>query len=278
MDRETVKQLTDECIEKLRDVQQVLNNNLITIKTGSRDLLCKYGLLILAILTSILIPTNGWSQLTFSDSSENKTAIGALYSQYTVGLYFDDGYEERYISTRQITGSFDYRLMNNIKFFLYPSMTFGETSIKDRNEEINVNFPPSPGLSVSVSNIYSKYENTIGYFYIGNIQASRLTVTTNFDDGIFCARALAGGGIGIYRKITFANSGLIASPSFGVFYHKMWYWSYTLDDLDTYLTNHTIRGQAGIEVEVSPNTSIVGLFAFSFQNPESAFTIGIHFH
>ena len=126
MDRETVKQLTDECIEKLRDVQQVLNNNLITIKTGSRDLLCKYGLLILAILTSILIPTNGWSQLTFSDSSENKTAIGALYSQYTVGLYFDDGYEERYISTRQITGSFDYKLMNNIKFFLYPSVTFGE--------------------------------------------------------------------------------------------------------------------------------------------------------
>ena len=45
MNNEEVKQLAEECIQKLRDAQQVLNENLRQIKTGSTELEKKKKLL-----------------------------------------------------------------------------------------------------------------------------------------------------------------------------------------------------------------------------------------
>ena len=45
MDKETVQQLTDECIQKLEDAVSTLERNLELIITGSRDLQEKHKLL-----------------------------------------------------------------------------------------------------------------------------------------------------------------------------------------------------------------------------------------
>ena len=229
---------------------------------------------ILIILTLTLISTNGWTQISFFDSSENRTSIGALYSQQTTRLYFDDGDETMLIKVKQITGSLDYRLRKTTKLSLYPSLTFGKMDIEDTN----LDFPPSPSLYIRVSSAHSLNDNQLGTFYIGEAGISFLQIVHNFDETAYSITASVGGGIGIYQKIKIGNPKLSITPSFSIYYHNVRYWIFTKTRLDDPITTKPISGQASLEIEISPTISVIGLSTFSFQNSESIFTIGVNFH
>jgi hypothetical protein len=237
----------------------------------------------LTILTLSLIPINGLTQISFSNLPENKTSIGALYSQQKVGVCFDDGTDCVLLNIKQITGGFDYRLVKNSKISFYPSLTFGKMDFEDEH----LDFPPSPALYIRVSNIYDIDTNSLGVFYIGEIGASYLQMVYNFDfnDTIHLIAPSVGGGIGIYKKFRNKNSEWVITPSFSLYYHNVWHaiGQYSVEKAGFYSVEdiYTIKllsGQVEVEIEISPGVSIIGLSTFSFQGSGSIFTIGVNFH
>lgn len=229
---------------------------------------------ILIISTLTLISTNGWTQISFSDSPENKTPIGALYTQQTTRLYFDDVDESALIKVRQITGSLDYRLRKTTKLSFYPSLTFGKMDI----ENVNLDFPPSPTLYICLSSAHSLNDEGLSVFSISETGVSSLQIVNNFDKTAYSITASIGGGIGVYQKIKTGKQKLTITPSFGIYYHYRRHFRFTKTNSEVPITTKPISGRASVEVEISPNISIIGLSTFSFQNSESIFSIGINFH
>ena len=234
-------------------------------------------IVMLIILILQLIPTYGWTQMSFTDPSNNSASIGAFYSQHDFPLCGEEnsGVECLSLKTRQITGSFDFHIMEDTRLSLYPSITLANMNIG--NENLSV--PTSPGVYVRLSSHSANIGGSnLGVFYLGEAGASYIRMTANYSYTIHSIITSYGGGIGIYRKFKDFFPEFVLTPSFGIYYHNLSYYVNLGPDFnDAYMTS-AISGQIEIEVEISPNISIIGISTFSFQNSKSIFALGLNFH
>ena len=179
-------------------------------------------------------------------------------------------------NTNTISGSLDYGIDKDLKI----SFIGGVALIEDDTLNTSLEIPPAPVGGLSIVRINALGQTGLDYFLNGSFSAmfSR-TVNAGTSETFVKTRTLEliGGG-GVLKRLG-TKSGWSITPFFGVYYSNVWavterQWT----ELEEAVSDSDILGEAGVEIQISKTTSIIGSLLFSFQSSDTAFSIGINLY
>ena len=179
-------------------------------------------------------------------------------------------------TTNTISGSLDYGIDKDLKI----SFIGGVALIEDDTLNTSLEIPPAPVGGLSIVRINALGQTGLDYFLNGSFSAmfSR-TVNAGTSETFVKTRTLEliGGG-GVLKRLG-TKSGWSITPFFGVYYSNVWavterQWT----ELEEAVSDSDILGEAGVEIQISKTTSIIGSLLFSFQSSDTAFSIGINLY
>ena len=179
-------------------------------------------------------------------------------------------------NTNTISGSLDYGIDKDLKI----SFIGGVALIEDDALNTSLEIPPAPVGGLSIVRINALGQTGLDYFLNGSFSAmfSR-TVNAGTSETFVKTRTLEliGGG-GVLKRLG-TKSGWSITPFFGVYYSNVWavterQWT----ELEEAVSDSDILGEAGVEIQISKTTSIIGSLLFSFQSSDTAFSIGINLY
>ena len=160
--------------------------------------------------------------------------------------------------------SLEYGQRPDIKTAFSPGLTFTDIPGDD--------IPPAPTAAVSILKIGDIQGNDLEYYLRGVFAMAYQQIKPLHFIGMDIV-----GSIGLLTRLK-TDSTLTLIPYFGVSYTHRWINVSTTSR--TYLddTDFIFNGEAGVEIEISPTTSVIGSWAFSFEDAESILAIGVNFH
>ena len=129
---------------------------------------------------------------------------------------------------------------------------------------IDSDLPPIPEIGIATLSVYPLKESGMGFYGLGSISAARL----EFEDFVSYGVAFGGGG-GIFKRIQ--NQSKFGITPFAGIYLKSVYTN-TTKELQSVWT-----GEIGLEVDISPTSSLIGSYHFFLQDAGSSFSIGLSF-
>lgn len=227
---------------------------------------------LLIIITSICLicslQTSAWSQISFHQLPRHRSTIGFAFTQSNWELYDVEG------SIRSFASSIDYGYMPNVKISVLPGVRF-------ISSKRNVDVPPSPTASVEIMSQSKLRGSNLHYFFTGGLGSDYTQTTGRVYGGIrdtFHTIVVSlNGGVGLFHRLD-TKEDLIFVPFFSVNYVNHWINLSTDNRIYDDSTNQSVTGHVGMEIEISKNVSILGVWNFSFMESGGTFTIGINFH
>ena len=216
----------------------------------------------LIFLFALLPIATSYSQTNFYKLPAGRSGIGIGFSTTE--------------DVRGISGNLDYGIDSNLRI----SFSAGVGFIDDYEYDDALEVPPFPIGALSIIRVDSLSETGLDYFFIGSFSAEFSQVTnTSINETFIRTRTLGlTGGGGIFKSLD-TKSGWILKPFFGIYSSNLWTlinneWS----DSEVTENSNSLLGEAGMEIEMSRKTSIIGSFGFSFDNSETTLSIAINFH
>lgn len=212
-----------------------------------------YSILFLLTFTNI-------SHSSFYKLPRFRSAIGLSFAQYDDIL----PYRGTEIRSRHLGVSLEYGQRPDIKTSFAPGLTFTEIPGDD--------IPPAPTAGVGILKIGDIQGNNLEY-YLGGV----LGMAYQQIKPLHFIHMDIVGSIGLLTRLK-TDTTFTIIPYFGVSYTHRWINVSTTSR--TYLddTAFIFNGEAGVELELSPTTSVIGSWTFSFEEAESMLTIGVNFH
>ena len=209
-----------------------------------------------------LLPITAYAQTSLYKLPKGRTGLGLGFSTTE--------------NINTITGSLDYGIDKDLRI----SFAGGVALIEDDEFNTSLEIPPAPVGGLSIVRISSLGQTGLDYFLNGSFSAmfSR-TVNVVTSETFVKTRTLGlTGGGGVLKRLG-TKSGWGITPFFGVYYSSAWavterQWT----GFEEAVSDSSILGEAGVEIQISKTTSIIGSLLFSFQSSDTAFSIGINLH
>ncbi|MCY3743842.1 MAG: hypothetical protein OXH00_22745 [Candidatus Poribacteria bacterium] len=175
-----------------------------------------------------------------------------------------------------ITGSLDYGIDRDLRISFAGGVALIEDDVYNRMLEI----PPAPVVGLSVVRINSLGQTGLDYFLQGSFSAMFSRTVNAATSETFVKTRILGltGGGGVLKRLgTKSRWGI--TPFFGVYYSSAWdvterQWT----GFEETVSDSSILGEAGVEIQMSKTTSIIGSLLFSFESSDTAFSIGINLY
>jgi hypothetical protein len=209
-----------------------------------------------------LLPITAYSQTSLYELPKGRTGLGLGFSTT------ED------IDT--ISGSLDYGIDKDLRV----SLTAGVGLIEDDEFNRSLEIPPAPAAGLSIVRINALGQTGLDYFLNGSFSAifSRTVDAVTSETFIKTRTLELTGGGGLLKRLG-TKSGWALTPFFGVYYSNAWavterQWA----RLEEAMSDSSILGEAGIEIQMSRSTSIIGSVLFSFESSDTIFSIGINLH
>ena len=128
----------------------------------------------------------------------------------------------------------------------------------------NSDIPPIPEIRIATLRVYPLKESEMGLYWLGNISAAR----SEFKNFVSYGVAFGGGG-GIFKRIQ-NQSKFGITPYAGIYFGSVY--TNITKELESVWT-----GELGLEVDISPTSSLIGSYHFFLQDTGSSFSIGLTF-
>lgn len=175
-----------------------------------------------------------------------------------------------------IAGSLDYGIDKDLRV----SFSAGVGLIEDDADNGRLEIPPAPAVGLSVVRINALGQTGLDYFLNGSFDAMFSRVVNAATSETFVKTRTLGliGGGGLLKRLG-TKSGWGITPFFGVYYSNAWsvterQWT----GLEETVSDSSVLGEAGIEIQMSRSTSIIGSLLFSFESSDTTFSIGINLY
>lgn len=209
-----------------------------------------------------LLPITAYAQTSLYKLPEGRTGLGLGFSTTE--------------NINTIAGSLDYGIDKDLRV----SFSAGVGLIEDDAHNRLLEIPPAPAGGLSIVRINALGQTGLDYFLNGSFSAmfSRdVNAVTNETFAKTRTLGLTGGGGVLKRLGTKSEWGI--TPFFGVYYSNAWVVTERQrTGLEEVVSNSDILGEAGVEIQVSKTTSIIGSLLFSFQSSDTTFSIGINLY
>ena len=209
-----------------------------------------------------LLPMTAYAQTSLYKLPEGRTGLGLGFSTTE--------------NINTIVGGLDYGIDKDLRV----SFTAGVGLIEDSMYNRGLEIPPAPTGGLSIVRINALGQTGLDYFLNGSFSAmfSRdVHAVTNETFAKTRTLGLTGGG-GVLKRLG-TKSGWGVTPFFGVYYSNAWeVKEYQRTGLEEAVSDSNVLGEAGVEIQVSRTTSVIGSVLFSFQSSDTTFSIGINLH
>lgn len=226
--------------------------------------------LLFCLIVSLLIlsPMIATAQMSIRDLPRGKSAVGIAFEQYQHNRLFSNICGDLRFNVRTFRASLDYGYTNDIKVSLIPGVSFTNVNLVDVR--------PAPSGEIQLTNIGRLGTTNLDYFLIGSFGANYFQMHSECNVLHLLNIELIGG-VGLSHTVT-TNGGLALKPFFGTFYSNVW--KNISTQRQTFIDNtsgHYI-GEAGVEIDLTPSISVIGVWAFSFESSAAHFQIGLNYH
>ena len=175
-----------------------------------------------------------------------------------------------------IAGSLDYGIDKDLRV----SFTAGVGLIEDDADNRRLEIPPDPAVGLSIVRINALGQTGLDYFLNGSFSAMFSRVVNAATSETFVKTRTLGltGGGGLLKRLG-PKSGWGITPFFGIYYSNAWEvtergWT----GFEETVSDSSVLGEAGIEIQMSRSTSIIGSLLFSFESSDTTFSIGINLY
>ena len=225
-------------------------------------------LLATCILVYGITPVNAQTGI-LSLPKENR-AIGLGFQMYDPPAQSHRNAQHRF-RAQNIRGSLDYPFNRSLKISFIPGIAFLNIASRD-----SIDVPPSPSAELRLTTTGPlDAEKTLDYFVRGSVRGDYTQIHSGGRTLHYVNVNLMGGG-GFIFKLQTATQWQF-NPFFGVFYSNIWQNTSTTRQLFVDDTYNLFTGEAGVEIQASPTTHIIGSVAFSFETSEVIYNVGINF-
>ena len=231
----------------------------------------KKKLLLIFLLT--LFPILTFAQTGILRPPTGKTVLGLGFQWYDppANLEQRTGNARHRFRAQNIRGSLDYQLNRQLKVSFVPGIAFLNIASRD-----SVDVPPSPSAELRLTATGAlDAERTLDYFVRGSVRADYTQIHTG-GRALHYVNVNLMGGSGFIFKLQTATQWQF-NPFFGVFYSNIWQNTSTTRHLLVDNTYNLFTGEAGVEIQASPTTHIIGSVEFSFETSEIIYNVGISF-
>ena len=172
---------------------------------------------------------------------------------------------------QNIRGSLDYAFNRSLKISFMPGIAFLNIARRD-----SIDVPPSPSAELRlITTGPLDAEKTLDYFVRGSVRGDYTQIHSGGRALHYVNLNFMGGG-GVIFKLETPTQWQF-HPFFWVFYSNIWQNTSTTRQLFANDTYNLFTGEAGVEIQVSPTTHIIGSVAFSFETSEAIYNVGINF-
>ena len=209
-----------------------------------------------------LLPMTAYAQTSLYKLPKGRTGLGLGFSTTE--------------NINTITGSLDYGIDKDLRI----SFSGGVSLIEDDQFNTSLEIPPAPAVGLSIARINTLGQTGLNYFLQGSFGAMFSRTVNAVTSETFVKTRTLGltGGGGVLKRLG-TKSGWGVTPFFGVYYSNAWavterQWT----GLEEAVSDSDILGEAGVEIQISKTTSIIGSLLFSFQSSDTAFSIGINLY
>ena len=209
-----------------------------------------------------LLPITAHAQTSLYKLPEGKTGLGLGFSTTE--------------NINTTVGSLDYGIDKNLR----AAFTVGVGIIEEDAYNNSLEIPPAPAVGLSIVRINALGRTGLDYFLKGSFSAmfSRVVGVETHETFVKTRTLGLTGGGGILKRLD-AKSEWALTPFFGVYYSNAWEVTERQRmDLEETVSDSNVLGEAGIEIQVSKTTSIIGSLLFSFQRSDTTFSIAINLH
>ncbi len=210
----------------------------------------------------VLFPITAYSQTSLYKLSKGKTGLG-------LGVSTTEN-----INT--IIGNLDYGVDKDLRV----SFIGGIGLIEDDTYSSSFEIPPAPTVGLSIVRINTLAETGLDYFLNGSFRAMFSRVVRATTHETFAKTRMLGltGGGGVLKRLE-TKSGWSLTPFFGVYYSNAWdvterQWT----EIEETVSDSNMLGEAGVEVQMSRTTSVIGSILFSFERADTTLSIAINLH
>ena len=205
-----------------------------------------------------LFPITVYSQTSLYKLPKGRTGLGLGFSTTE--------------NINTISGSLDYGIDKDLRV----SFSAGVGLIEDDEYNGTLEIPPAPAVGLSIVRINALGQTGLDYFLNGSFSTMFSRVVDAATHETFVKTRTLGltGGGGVLKRL-----GRGVTPFFGVYYSNAWavterQWTGSEETV----SDSNVLGEAGIEIQVSRTTSIIGSLLFSFESSDTTFSIGINLH
>lgn len=200
-----------------------------------------------------------------------KNAIGLGFQWYDPPPKSQRNSQHRF-RAQNIRGSLDYYFNRQLKVSFIPGIAFLNIASSD-----SIDVPPSPSAELRLTATGPlDAEKTLDYFVKGKFRTHYTQIYYSGGRAVHYINMSLTGGVGFIYKLKTLTEWQF-NPFFGVFYSNIWRNTSTTHAIIVDDTYNLITGEAGVEIEASPTTNIIGSVEFSFETSEIIYNIGISF-
>ena len=217
------------------------------------------------IFLFVLFPVTAYSQTGLYELPTGEMAVGLSLGR---GQH-----------SSAIGGNFGYGISNRTKVALTGGVSFID---KDLYDGSSTHIPPSFGGGVVLAHIRPLGQTSLDYFFSGGIHTTfsrTLDASTNETLANALSVGLSGGG-GLIKRFE-TDFGWTLKPFCGIFCSGAWASLDAKDGSVEVRENPTFlgfSGNVGLEIEISPMISVVGVFGVDLEDFDRGFSIGLNFH
>lgn len=223
------------------------------------------------LLVVLSIPALAQTEIRALPTGRSAIGLGLQYYDPPSQIQRNRGNYQHRSRARNIRGSLDYHFSRELKVSFIPGVAFLDIASRD-----SVDVPPSPSAELRLTSTGAlDSANSLDYFVKGGFR-SHYTQVHSGGRALHYVNMTLTGGVGVIHRLKTVTAWKF-NPFFGVFYSNIWRNTSTTREIIVDDTYSLFTGEAGVEIETSPTTNIIGSVEFSFENSEIIYNIGISF-
>ena len=223
------------------------------------------------VLLVLATPVFGQTSLLSQPAGKRSIGLGLELNRPVSKNEWDTGSYQYRFRSRHIRAALDYHFNRSVKVSFIPGIAFLDIASREA-----IDVPPSPSaeLLFTATGPFDP-EKMLDYFFRGGFRTHYTLIHSGGRSRHYVNTKLTGG-IGFIGKLKTATQWQFY-PFLGVFYSYIWRNTSTVRyilDNDTY---NLFTGEAGVEIQISSMTHLIGSVQFSFETSEIIYSIGLSF-
>lgn len=253
-------------------VQMIIRNIILGgVGTILRFNIFTKSVIFIFVLVVLSIPALAQTGIRALPAGKSAIGLGFQYYDPPPQIQRNRGNYQHRFRARNIRGSLDYHFSRELKVSFIPGVAFLNIASRD-----SIEVPPSPSAELRLTSTGPLGTmSNLDYFAKGGFRTHYTQVYSGGKALHYVNMTLAGG-VGVIHRLNTVTEWQF-NPFFGVFYSNIWRNTSTTRDIIVDDTYSLFTGEAGVEIETSPTTNIIGSVEFSFETSEIVYNIGINF-